>query len=98
MRITITAITERGRLGLLQDLKERKKAPLHERLLFDRLFNLVVSWDAEKQPIAITLTSRTSFTDRVRPELYKEQFIKGFSSIGCAENEDYYYKIEEVKP
>lgn len=97
MRITITALTEKGQLALMSDLKERTRAKLHEKLLFDRLFNMVVTWDAGKMPLAITLNSRTSFTDRVRPELYEEQFTKGFSLLECEKDIDYNYKMDEVR-
>lgn len=95
MRISITALTDRARKALLQDIKERKKAPLHERLLFDRLFNLVITWNNSGEPLSLVLTGRTRFTSRVRPESYREQFTKGFEELSCLEGIDYTYKYEE---
>lgn len=91
MRITITAISEKGERALMEDLKARTKAPLHERLLFNRLFDKVVS----QNPLKVVLTGKTRFTDAVKPEAYREKFLTGFAAEGCKEGKDFTYKLED---
>lgn len=98
MRITVTALTERGREALKANLQARRKMSYIEKKLFDKMFNMVVKYDMLEMPTGFIISSKLFHKQAAAAmNLIRDNFKHEFNLYACVENVDYYYKFEGVE-
>lgn len=76
----IVALTEKGRLGLKKNDSERKKMGALDKLIFNKLFDVVIDPDFN----FIIFQGKTQASVLVDPERMKKQLVDSMLSEGCS--------------
>ena len=84
----IIAMTEQGKVALQQQLLERKKQPIHARLVFSRIFG--ISHDDESMTIQI---KNPGLAAVLHPEDVKEKIVQGLREQDAEEDRDFIVEV-----